>query len=291
MKEFAVCNHATYKNPVMRCSVIVTTYNDPAKLDLVLEGLARQSVRPLEIVVADDGSLPDTGTLVRSWASRMPTPILHVWHEDQGFRKMVICNLAVLRSRGERLLFLDGDSIPHRCWVEDHARADKRAEVLCGRRVKLGQGLSSRVDGEMVRSGRLEHPFGILLTSMLRGDTKRWALGLRLPVLLARMLHPRPRKLMGVNFSVTRRAFEAVNGYDHHAPAKREDRELELRLRRGGHSFAALLNQAVVYHLHHPFAPASVEGERLLLEHEAATHVRCVHGLDSLQDPITAASS
>ena len=267
----------------MHCSVIVTTYNDPAKLDLVLEGLARQSVRPLEILVADDGSRPDTGELVQSWAGRMLTPLLHVWHEDDGFRKMRICNLAALRARAERLVFLDGDSIPHRNWVEDHERAHERADVLCGRRVKLGPELSSRVDAAMVREGRLERPFGVVLASALRGDTDRWSLGLRLPEPLARLLHPRPRKLMGVNFSVRRRAFEAVNGYDHEAPAKREDRELELRLLRGGHSFAALLNRAIVYHLHHPFAPASADGERLLREQEAAQHVRCVHGLEELR--------
>jgi len=271
----------------MNCSVVVTTYNDPIKLALVFEGLARQSVRPREIVVADDGSRPETRELVQSWIRRMPSPLVHVWHEDAGFRKMRICNLAVLQSSGERILFLDGDSIPHSRWVEDHERAHARADVLCGRRVKLGPRLTARVDGSMVQAGDLERMFGPVLASALRSDTERWSLGLRLPAGIASLLHPRPRKLMGVNFSVTRRAFEAVNGYAHDAPAKREDRELELRLIRGGHSFAALLNRAVVYHLHHPFAPASLEGEALLLEHEGATHVRCANGLDQLRQERT----
>ncbi len=267
----------------MKCSVVVTTYNDPEKLALVLEGLARQSVKAREVLVADDGSRAETGALVRAWAPRMASPLLHVWHEDRGFRKMRVCNLAVLQSTGERIVFLDGDSIPHRRWVEDHERAHERAEVLCGRRVKLGPRLSARVDAELIRAGALERPFGRTFASALCRDTERWSLGLRLPELLARMLHPRPRKLMGVNFSVSRRAFEAVNGYDNTAPAKREDRELELRLMRGGHSFAALLNRAVVYHLHHPFAPASPEGERALQAHERASHVRCADGLDQLR--------
>ena len=268
----------------MSCSVIVTTYNDPAKLALVLAGLARQSVQPREIIVADDGSLADTGDLVRDWAACMPWPLLHVWHEDRGFRKMRICNLAVLRSSGERLLFLDGDSIPHRRWVEDHEKAHSRADVLCGRRVKLGPRITAEVDVAMVQAGALERLFGPVFESALRKDTERWSLGLRLPQKVANLLHPRPRKLMGVNFSLTRRAFEAVNGYDHDAPAKREDRELELRLLRGGHSFAPLLNRAIVYHLHHPFAPASAEGEALLLSHERATHVRCPNGLDEVRN-------
>jgi glycosyltransferase involved in cell wall biosynthesis len=267
----------------MRCSVVVTTYNDPGKLALVLEGLARQSVRAREILIADDGSRAETGELVRSWQTRMPVPLLHVWHADEGFRKMRICNLAVLRSSGERLVFLDGDSIPHRRWIEDHDTAHGRADVLCGRRVKVGPRLSERVDATMVQRGDLERLFGPVLASALRGDTERWSLGLRLPAGIARLLHPRPRKLMGVNFSVSRRAFEAINGYDNKAPAKREDRELELRLLRGGHSFAPLLNRAVVYHLHHSVAPASREVEQQLALQERATHVRCANGLEQLR--------
>ena len=41
-------------------SIIVTTYNRPDALDAVLRGLARQSDKDFEVVVADDGSTPDT---------------------------------------------------------------------------------------------------------------------------------------------------------------------------------------------------------------------------------------
>jgi len=264
----------------MNCSVVVTTYNDPSRLALVLEGLARQSVPPLEILVADDGSRPETGELVRSWKTRMPVPLVHVWHEDRGYRKTRICNLATLESSGERLVFLDGDSVPHSRWVEDHALAHARADVLCGRRVKLGPMLTSRLDAAMVRGGRLECLLGPVLASALRGDTERWSLGLRIPAPLARILHPRPRRLMGVNFSISRRAFELVNGYDNEWSERREDRELELRLLRAGVSFASLLNRAIVYHLHHR---VTVESDELLDGCRSATHVRCASGLDQLR--------
>ena len=41
-------------------SVIVSTYNRPDALDACLRSLARQSDRNFEIVVADDGSGPQT---------------------------------------------------------------------------------------------------------------------------------------------------------------------------------------------------------------------------------------
>jgi glycosyltransferase involved in cell wall biosynthesis len=264
----------------MKSAVIVTTYNDPGKLALVLEGLIRQSVMPDEILIADDGSGPETRDLVEGHQPRMPCPLHHVWHEDRGFGKMAICNAAVRRSAADRYIFLDGDSIPHRDWVADHVASHGRADVLCGRRVKIGPRLTAKVDRDMVRRGDLERIFGPVFRSALGGDTQRFALGVRMPQVLANVFHPRPRKLMGVNFSVTRLAFHGVNGYDRDAPAKREDRELELRLLRGGYSFAPLLNRAIVYHLHHPFKPASPEDERYLLEHERSGRVRCVHGLE-----------
>jgi GT2 family glycosyltransferase len=39
-----------------RITLIVTTYNWPAALDLTLRSVARQSMRPDEVIVADDGS-------------------------------------------------------------------------------------------------------------------------------------------------------------------------------------------------------------------------------------------
>jgi glycosyltransferase involved in cell wall biosynthesis len=44
----------------LRTTLIITTYNWPVALDLTLKRVARQSVRPDEIIVADDGSGPET---------------------------------------------------------------------------------------------------------------------------------------------------------------------------------------------------------------------------------------
>jgi glycosyltransferase involved in cell wall biosynthesis len=43
-----------------RASVILTTYNQPRLLNLVLHSYERQSCLDFEIVVSDDGSGPET---------------------------------------------------------------------------------------------------------------------------------------------------------------------------------------------------------------------------------------
>jgi len=263
----------------MRASVIVTTYNEPDRLALVLAGLARQSRPPEEILLADDGSGDETTRVVDAFRPPKGTRFERVWQEDRGFRKWSVSNEAVRRSTGQWLLFLDGDSIPHSRWVEDHLGWTGRGEVLCGRRVKLGPKFSATVDRAMVESGALERVPGPVTWSGLFGDSERTALGLRLPPFAAALLHPRPRKLMGVNFSVSRAAFEAVNGYDEAWPGRRGDRDLDLRLARGGFRFAALVNRAVVYHLYHKERPNSDAIQARVAEEERSTRVRCEVGL------------
>ena len=265
----------------MGAAVIVATYQDPRGLELCLEGFARQKTMPQEIAIADDGSGPETRDLVNQWQERLPCPVHHLWHPDEGNRKAAISNKAVAATTAKELLFIDGDSIPHYLWVADHLQAALEGEVRCGRRVKLGPTISTRVDTHMVAEGRLESLMGPVLYSALRGDTKRFPLGIRLPASLARAIHRRPRKLMGVNFGVSRAAFEAINGYDMEWNSRRQDRDIDIRLGRAGFKFIALLNRAVVYHRFHGETPFSEEVEARIEQEQQSSRIRCVVGLDS----------
>ena len=63
----------------MKLSVILSTYQSPALLERTLHGYRRQTLRPLEIVIADDGSGPETAVLVdqaRVRARARPAPRL-----------------------------------------------------------------------------------------------------------------------------------------------------------------------------------------------------------------------
>src|SRR5579871_2794555 len=77
-------------------SVIVATYNRPDALDAVLRSLSRQTDQNFEVLVADDGSKPDTGAVVAKWQGRFQRRLVHVWHPDNGFRLAEIRNRAIL---------------------------------------------------------------------------------------------------------------------------------------------------------------------------------------------------
>src|SRR5580704_10154001 len=106
----------------MKITAIVSTYNGPEALRLCLQSLILQKDRDFEIVVADDGSGVATRDTIARFADETAVPVLHVWHEDRGFRLAAIRNRAIAASSGDYLLFLDGDCIVLPDFVRVHRR-------------------------------------------------------------------------------------------------------------------------------------------------------------------------
>src|SRR5687767_9054063 len=104
----------------MKTSLIITTYNWKEALDLTLRSVARQVEMPDEVLVADDGSRPDTGELIRAWAQRLPVPVRHIWQEDLGFRLARSRNRAIAAATGEYIVIVDGDMALHSHFIADH---------------------------------------------------------------------------------------------------------------------------------------------------------------------------
>src|SRR5919199_4453690 len=115
-----------------RVSVIVSTYNQPRWLEKALWGYEVQRFDRFEVVVADDGSGPHTAAAIGRARERSRHPIVHVWHEDRGFRKTEILNRAILAATGDYLVFSDGDCIPHPDFLATHDRLARPRCFLSG---------------------------------------------------------------------------------------------------------------------------------------------------------------
>ncbi|WP_158604467.1 glycosyltransferase [Nocardioides mangrovicus] len=95
--------------PARSISVVVTHYEQPRQLERTLTALARQSVGPVQVVVADDGSSPPP----------VPRPGVDVVTQpDRGFRAAAARNRAAARCTGELLVFLDADTTPEEQYLE-----------------------------------------------------------------------------------------------------------------------------------------------------------------------------
>ena len=128
----------------MLLSVAVTTYNRPDALRAVLDGLAAQSDRGFEVIVADDGSREDTRALVERTGASFPVPLAHVWQEDQGFRAGAARNRATKRARGDYIVFLDGDCIPRPDFIARHRALAERGWMVAGNRILLSEEFTAR---------------------------------------------------------------------------------------------------------------------------------------------------
>ena len=274
-------------------SVIVTTYKREEALDAVLRSLSRQSDRDFEVIVADDGSGPETAALVDHWKDATGRRLAHVWHEDEGFRAAEIRNRAVLASRGDYCVFLDGDCIIRPNFVAAHRRLAEGGWFVGGNRVLLSKEETARVLRERDEPERWSWPrwFG----ARLRGRVNRLAALPTLPVGPLRKL--RSRAWTGVrscNLAVWRSDLDRVDGFDaDYAGWGKEDSDIVVRLlhagvRRKDGNFAV-----GVIHLWHAAADRAQLGANEGRLGEAMTErcIRAHRGLSALAQATNRASA
>jgi glycosyltransferase involved in cell wall biosynthesis len=238
----------------MRLTLSIAVYNKPENLRLVLLSCARQTMRKFEVVIADDGSGPAIARVVEEARVRHGLAIRHLWHEDRGWRKNVMLNNVIREAGTDYLVFIDGDCILHRRFLEDHLAEAEEERVLCGRRVEMGKRWAALLSEEFVRSGRYEHLGIAAIRDSMRGDAQRVEDGIRLGAGLARRLHSGPARILGSNFSIHRRHLEAINGFDesYTGPGCGEDSDIEYRLGLIGVTPKGLRHRGIQYHIHHP---------------------------------------
>ena len=123
----------------MTLSLVINTFNQPDYLGRVLNAVSRQRVLPDEVLLADDGSENETKTAFSQWRTAQSFRCEHVWQEHQGFRRARILNQTIASSRGDYLVFLDGDTIPHPHFVADHRALAGKSQFVQGHRALIGE--------------------------------------------------------------------------------------------------------------------------------------------------------
>ena len=246
-------------------SVIVTTYNRPDALALVLEGLLDQADRRFEIIVADDGSTGETRKVVASFQQqRRPDGprLLHAWHADTGFRLSAVRNLGVHAAKGAYLIFLDGDCVPQTNFVSRHRELAEPGYLVSGSRVLLSQRLSTRFLAGAAPAVHRKN-LGYWLAQRLSGNINKF-----LPLLSfgdSTMRHyseVKWQRIKGCNLGMWRSDYARVNGCDETFVGwGHEDADLVLCLartgvRRKGGAFAT-----EVFHLWHRENARTTESE------------------------------
>ena len=126
-------------NKKLTVSLIITTYNRPDALELVLLSAFSQTVLPDEIIIADDGSGEETRKLIDKMRNISPVPLLHAWQEDDGFRAAASRNNALRLAKSEYIVLVDGDMILDKNFIKDHKKFAKYNQFIQGSRVLLNR--------------------------------------------------------------------------------------------------------------------------------------------------------
>ena len=93
------------------------------------------------VVISEDGD----STTVRKYINSIQHEfknLTHLYQKDMGFRKNAALNRAAIAATADYLVFIDGDCVPHKKFMESHLRNAEYGTVCSGRRVELGPKLS-----------------------------------------------------------------------------------------------------------------------------------------------------
>ncbi len=265
-------------------SVIITTYNREDALDAVLRALAAQSDRDFEIVVADDGSGPDTARLIESWKPRIGVALKHVRHEHRGFRGGEIRNRGIRASDGALCIFLDGDCLARRDFIANHRRLCEPGWFVIGNRILLSREFTAAILAQGLTPD--SWTLGALVRQRWRGGINRLLPAVHLPLGPLRKLQKASwRGAQTCNFAVARSDLDRVDGFDNSFVGWGfEDSDLAIRLMRAGVRRKDGRFATGVFHLWHPWndrAQLSANRERLD-DTISSTRIAALRGLSAL---------
>ena len=270
-----------FRNTTM-ISLIISFYKRLDFLDLILQGVERQSYKDFEVIISEDDNADETVLFLDQARKQYSFPIKHVSQEDIGFRKTKILNVAVLVAEGDQLVFLDGDCIPHKHFLKQYNRTITKGVFCIGRRVMLSQKLSTKVKD----SKNLSY---LSFMNCLRYGVENY---LKRAFYLPWIKENKGNKrgLIGCNMGGCKDDLLAVNGFDedYQVPAVGEDCDLDWRLRAYGISIKTVFYRCLTYHLYHKTihernSVVQINNRAMMADKQKAGRYICANGIKKLQ--------
>lgn len=228
----------------MKTALLISTYNWPESLELILKSLKNQTQQPDQVLIADDGSTIATKNVINDFAKAYKGEIIHVWHEDKGFRKSKILNKAIAKSSCDYIIQIDGDCIMHPHFIEDHIKNALPNTYLYGTRVTITK---KALPALFEKKQTNFHIFSKHIKKRTRT--------IYLPLLskLYPVKDAYSSNFRGCNVSYWKSDFIKVNGYNEDFEGwGREDSDLVIRMGNMNVKSRRLRYIAIVYHIYHP---------------------------------------
>jgi len=227
----------------MKLTLIITTYNWPEALLLVMESIKYQTILPDEVIIADDGSHDITKDLINSFKENSGLNIIHSWQEDIGFRAARSRNNAIAKSAGEYIVLIDGDTILHNNFVKDHIDNAEFGCFVQGSRVLL-----SKKQTEIALSEKIIN-FSFFSLGI---KNRKNSIHSKLLSLIFSYKRNHLRGVKSCNMAFYIKDFVSINGFNNEFEGwGREDSEFVARLINKGFKRKNVRFNAIQFHLWH----------------------------------------
>ncbi len=230
----------------MKLTIIIAYYKAIDNLKLILMALNNQSNKGFELIVAEDDNNDDTTNFLSDIKGLYNFPITHINQKvDNGFRKNEMLNKAIIKSKTEKLVFIDGDCVPHKHFVKNYLNSMKELAIYEGRAVMLDEKITD--DIKKTQSLKKLNYFNLMFS-----DSQKIKDGLYFP-LFPLTIKTKGRGLVGRNWGIFKKSLIKINGFDmdYIYAGVGEDVDIEWRLKAIGLKTKSMKNNAIVYHLHH----------------------------------------
>ena len=217
--------------------LIITTFKNPKALDLVLSSVEQQTKRPQQIVIADDGSDTESHQVVKKYLTRLPIEL--TWQPDIEFRAARSRNLAISRVTTDYVIFIDGDCILPRSFVESHLKLSGQKILVAGGRSLLDEKTTAKLLTNTID----------INNNLLFAGFKFW----RAPLGPIRDIQNKNwESVRTCNMSISLKNIHLVNGFDErYIGWGKEDSDFIVRLLHAGIKIRSGRLAACVCHLHH----------------------------------------
>ena len=261
----------------MKLTLIITTYNWPESLLLVIESIKRQTILPDEVIIADDGSTKETKDLINNFKKDTDLNIVYSWQEDKGFRAARSRNNAIFKSSGDYIVLIDGDTILHNNFVKDHIANAESGFFVQGSRALLSEKHTKKALAEKT----VNFPF---FSSGLKNRKNSIH-----SKFLSSIFSSKKNHLLGIkscNMAFYKKDCLNINGFNNEFEGwGREDSEFVVRLINSGIKRKNVRFNAIQFHLwHNENSRILLEKNNAMLEDAINNHIQwCENGINSIE--------
>ena len=262
----------------MKLTLIITTYNWPESLLLVIESIKHQTIHPDEVIIADDGSNSSTKDLIDDFKKNSELKIIHSWQKDIGFRAARSRNNAILKATGEYIVLIDGDTILHCDFIKDHIMNAEPGNFVQGKRSLISKKqtntalIEKKINFSFFSIGLKNRKNSIhsnLLSSIFSNDKNHL------------------RGIKSCNMAFYRKDCLNINGFNNEFEGwGREDSEFVVRLMNSGVKRKNARFNAIQFHLWHNENPrvSLIKNNEILNDAIYNQKNWCKNGINSLEE-------